>query len=377
MSNAFYVGGGVVSSTIYKPSAPISRVTLTVDDETYYTAGDDTGAEIVAACPYATQGMVNSLLSALSGKNYQAFYAKGADLDLLAELGDGVTVDGIYSMLAEIGDDGFGYPDIGAPGEDELEDEYPVKGAIEKTIDRNMAKTRSLISKTASEITLRIEDTEGAVSELEVTIDGVTVTDESGTTRIKGSSIETETIEAGSITADKLVLTGAIKWADLSDEVKNNMGEDNPDYIKSTYIDEATIVSPEIYGGYFYATGQGADGGAAYYIYDSATIERGNVTLGDKVGYLSFDTNGAGTASEAAERVFLTTLDGVALKLQSAGAMSLEAAEDIYFSSPLHVAEEIILGTNSYGDEEPSSLAAGQLYFVWEDSINGYKAVIG
>lgn len=336
-----------------------------VDDETYFSAGDDTGAEIVASCPYATQTMVDILLSSLHGKIYNAYSAEAVEIDPLAELGDGVNVEGTYSMVAAIKDDGSGYPDIEAAGGDELEDEYPVKGNIEKTIDRNMATTRSLISKTANAIILRVETAEGDISELKVTLDGVTITDESGTTKIKGSSIDTGTLVAQSIAADKLLLTGSITWEDLSDEthsrIDSGKGDSNPSYIKRTYIDEAKIVAPNIYAGMFYATGEGEDGGAAYYIYDGCEIgNNGSVTLGTKIGFISYDTNGTGY--EAPNRVLFTTLNDTALKIKAAGNMSLEADEFIYLHTPLRLVSGV-----HYGSTLPTNPTLGQLFFLEVD----------
>jgi hypothetical protein len=83
----------------------------------------------------------------------------------------------------------------------------------------------------------------------------VTFTDLSGSgkTTINGDNITT-----GSISADRINLTGSINWNDLTQSCKNTIasyaGQDGsdayvPDYIKSTYIDSVRIVSPTISGG--------------------------------------------------------------------------------------------------------------------------------
>lgn len=90
---------------------------------------------------------------------------------------------------------------------------------------------------------------------LSVTLDGVTVTDPSGTTRIKGSSIET----------DSLVLTGKITWDDLDSTTQNTINSaggissSQAKSIASTVITETLIASPkivgaEIHGGEFYGS---------------------------------------------------------------------------------------------------------------------------
>lgn len=173
MSEKYYVGKDVTSFSNNGKYKPISRVTLLVDDENSLTAGDDTGMEIVASCPHATQPMVNALLQAMKGYQYQAYEAGAANIDPAAELGDGVTVGGIYSPLSKLSDDGRGYADISSPGELEMEDEYPSGGYITQEFNRKIAETRSTITKTSEEINLKVEGIDGRVSDITQTVDGI------------------------------------------------------------------------------------------------------------------------------------------------------------------------------------------------------------
>lgn len=176
MSDKYYVGGDITSFSDNGRYKPISRVTLLVDDENSLTAGDDTGMEIVASCPHATQAMVNALLQTMKGYQYQAYEAGAANIDPAAELGDGVTVGGIYSPLSKISDDGRGYSGISSPGESEMKDEYPSGGYITQEFNRKLAKTRSLITKTNEEISLKVEGIDGRVSDITQTVDGISLT---------------------------------------------------------------------------------------------------------------------------------------------------------------------------------------------------------
>lgn len=175
MSDKYYVGGDITSFSDNGRYKPISRVTLLVDDENSLTAGDDTGMEIVANCPHATQPMVNALLQTMKGYQYQAYEAGAANIDPSAELGDGVTVGGIYSPLSKISDDGRGYADISSPGELEMEDEYPSEGYITQEFNRKIAETRSTITKTSEEINLKVEGIDGRVSDITQTVDGISL----------------------------------------------------------------------------------------------------------------------------------------------------------------------------------------------------------
>lgn len=98
-----------------------------------------------------------------------------------------------------------------------------------------------------------------------------------------------------------------------------------PNYIKSTYIGQTKILSPYIIGGMFYATGQGRNGGAAYYIYNGVSGTGDNTIPVNMKGYISYDDNGAGTEEEDKQRVFFKSQPGVALKIEAGGNMSIEA----------------------------------------------------
>lgn len=173
MSDKYFVGQDMTSFSDNGQYKPISRVTLLLDDEKSLTAGDDTGMEITASCPHATQAMVNALLQRMKGYRYQAYEAGAANIDPAAELGDGVNVGGVYSPLSRIADDGRGYADIASPGELEMDDEYPSGGYIKQEFDRKIAQTRSLITKTSEEIMLKVEGVDGRVTSLSTSIDGI------------------------------------------------------------------------------------------------------------------------------------------------------------------------------------------------------------
>lgn len=263
MSDKYYVGGDITSFSDNGKYKPISRVTLLVDDENSLTAGDDTGMEVIASCPHATQPMVNALLQTMKGYQYQAYEAGAANIDPAAELGDGVTVGGIYSPLSKLSDDGRGYAGISSPGEAEMEDEYPAEGYITQEFNRKIAETRTTITKTSEEIMLKVEGIDGKYTEVKTTLDGLTVTDASGTTKINGSSIKTDNLYVdsanikGTLTADQ-IQTGSIRVGDLKDGsnyatktyVDNNAGlsASEVDNAIATYIDSTSITAQKLRG---------------------------------------------------------------------------------------------------------------------------------
>lgn len=175
MSDKFFVGLDLTSAEDNGTHRPISRVTLLLDNENAVTAGDDTGSELLADCPHATQEMAAAILAQVKGHQYQMFSAEDAALDPSAELGDGITAGGIYSVISRLSDDGSGYAGVSAPGEAELEDEYPTGGPITKEFNRKVSMVRSQITKTAERITLLVEnEVEGLSGRLELTAKSLT-----------------------------------------------------------------------------------------------------------------------------------------------------------------------------------------------------------
>lgn len=176
MSDKHFVGLKLTSAINNRKQRPISRVTLWVDDNSVLTAGDDTGVELQADCPHATQAMVNAILNQVKGMEYQMYDASDLRLDPAAELGDGITVGGIYSVISRLSDDGSGFPSASAPGQAELEDEYPAGGPMTQAFDRKIAETRSSITKTADEIRLEVyNEIQGLSSSIDIKLDSITL----------------------------------------------------------------------------------------------------------------------------------------------------------------------------------------------------------
>lgn len=201
---------------------PISRITLYRGDNAALTAGDDTGLEVVADCIYVTQEMVEALLSAARGYQYHAYSAQAARLNPAAELGDTVEVGSIVSVLAQISDNGDLYPDIAAPGDKEVEDEYPAAGPLTKAFDKKLAEARSEIAKTTDQITLAIygEDGKGGLNGKMATF-----TVSLSTIGSKVESVETKAAE--DLEAAKKALEKDIAGLDQSfSDALRNLGND-------------------------------------------------------------------------------------------------------------------------------------------------------
>ena len=299
MSDKVFLGTRMAQLDTSPSLAPVSKVILAVDSENAYIAGDDTGRTIEVTCPYGTQEMANNILAALSSYTYTPAMAQDAILDPAAEIGDGLTMGGVYTVLAQstLTFDGLMTSDAGAPGQAEQESEYKYQSPVIADINWQLAETRSLISKTSEEILLQVENElkglsssfsvqlqqiqsqvtglDGQVSSITQKVDnitlsvsngstsssislsvgGVTVSSQTiqmnglvtftglanGTTTIDGACIKTGTIEASRIDTDSLYVNAANITGSLTiGQLPNNVATtgDIPDRVSELENDE-------------------------------------------------------------------------------------------------------------------------------------------
>lgn len=260
MSDSIFLGPNVASLEAGEVSERISRVNLSVDSDNYFTAGDDSGKTLELECPWASQAMADSILAKVKNYDYQPLKADNALLDPAAEIGDAVTVGGYRSVLAQINTtfNNACAATISAPGSDEVDDEYPYKSHERREMERELARTRSLISKSSEEILLQVEgiaeDLEGQISSISVKLDSITLSVSNGSTsstislkagdvtissetiQMKGlvtftglssgtTTVDGACIKTGQIDADRLNLTGAITFSDLSSSVQGDIND--------------------------------------------------------------------------------------------------------------------------------------------------------
>lgn len=134
------VGNAAISLETSPPFEPFSGVTVWYDDELAYRSGDDSGRQLELDCPWATQEMADTILEAVKGYVYQPYTASGALLDPAAELGDGVVVGDVYSVIASVNTefDALCAADISAPSDEEVDHEYPYETKTNREMKRKV-----------------------------------------------------------------------------------------------------------------------------------------------------------------------------------------------------------------------------------------------
>lgn len=146
MSGKTFVGNRASSLKESDKLQPYTKVTVT-DGTNSYSSGDDTGRELLVEVPVLPSGdgaaLAANILASVSGYQYRPYEADSALLDPAAELGDGITVGGVYggihaktttfSRLLRA--------NVSAPAEEEIDSEYPYLSAQERDAVRQKKQT--------------------------------------------------------------------------------------------------------------------------------------------------------------------------------------------------------------------------------------------
>lgn len=162
------VGKEVKSLDVSPRFEAYSGVEIIVDDEISYFAGSRVGRVLTIENPWGDQVQANAILESLQAKGfqYQPFTVTGAILNPAAEIGDGITVNGVYSGIYNMSRNytSLMAADVEAPEDEEIDHEYPYEPKQDRIYKREIADARAKISVTQSEITaevLRATEMEG------------------------------------------------------------------------------------------------------------------------------------------------------------------------------------------------------------------------
>lgn len=260
---------------------PFSRVTMWYDDENAFTAGDDTGRTLECDCPFASQAIAEKVLAAVRGYSYQPFEAAGAILDPAAELGDGVSANGVYSVLASCTTtfNALMVSDIAAPADEEIDHEMPYESRIQLAMKRKLTLGKNYygvrVTKSGGLQIVKNAADGREINRATFNTDQLAMYDDNGTARIFFDTATGRYKFVGDIdiSGGNINLSGGvIQWGDNLPD-----GGISADQAK-TLISGELVSSPKIAGGKFMdlaqkswlEMGNSADGKVAYinHLYD-------------------------------------------------------------------------------------------------------------
>ena len=332
-----YLGRSIEDFSPGIESKPITKVELLDENgDIVGVAGTDSGKTLTAQNPDGNNEMAQAILAKVSGYTHIGYEGQNAMIDPAAEIGDAVTVSGHYVPIVSTDStfDSLLAVNISAPDADELDDEYPYKSKTQRQIERNMAVTRSLITKSAEEINLEIQGVDGRVSALQITLDGVTVKGSDGVTRIKGGMIQANSVTATQIDATTLKvaaanITGTLTASQIqtSSIYVGNLA-DGSDYATKTYVqDNAGLSAIEVDDAietYIDGTSITAESlrGRTVDLLASATRSIGSIELVyTSTGYgMSINTDYGGVQISSGGNVFISSVYNTRIQLDEDAA---------------------------------------------------------
>ena len=151
------------------------RIFVGTDDDgnaVIYEAGNTNGRTLEIKNPFGTQAMANNILADIQGYQYQPLSADNALLNPAAEMGDGVTVNGVYSGLF-VRATQFGRlmaSDIAAPTDEEIEHEFAVENASDRQYTRFVQQTKAMLKITNMAIEAEVSQRESDVEAINATL---------------------------------------------------------------------------------------------------------------------------------------------------------------------------------------------------------------
>ena len=249
----------------------------------YYSAGTENGSVLEIENPWGTQAMATSILSTISGYSYTPLQADDTLLDPAAEVGDAVTVNKIYSVIARR-DTTFGsllVSDIAAPSDGELGHEYKYEIKQNREMHREIERANSSLIVELDEIKGQVTDDQGNYTVVTIKSDGLYVggatakldgsnikNQSIGTTQIAGGSIITSKIAAGAVDTNQLaaravtaseIASGAITASKIDSEAVRT---DN--LLLTGMVDFYNSTSKSRYASLGYGSGQDGSGNPTY-----------------------------------------------------------------------------------------------------------------
>lgn len=240
--DSVFLGANAASFERKGESQAISKITLVVDEENFYSAGDATGYELTADCPWATQAMADALLTAMRGRTITAYAAGSALLDISAELGDGITVNGVYSEIGkmDITCDLMDTADVSSDVAGDVEQEYATVGSLTQTVNRVRKSVTELIVE-AGQITAHITDVQNEL-ESQITLTAESLTSQITDTKngLESQIQQTTTSLTSTITDTKNDLESQIQQTSSSLTSQIRDAEDNISSIEQK-VDNITL----------------------------------------------------------------------------------------------------------------------------------------
>lgn len=172
MSESVFIGRSAKGYTSTPELPKYTKVRINVDDDSYYEAGSGDNV-LELDCPWGSQQMANDILESIGEFVYRPYDTEWAKLDPAAELGDGVTINGVFSGIY-VNETNFSTlmaARIAAPQENAVDHEYPYKSPTDRKTTRQFAETRASLRVNAASIQAEVTAREASETEMRAALE--------------------------------------------------------------------------------------------------------------------------------------------------------------------------------------------------------------
>lgn len=172
LSDSVFIGRSASGYTTTPELPKYTKVRINVDDESFYEAGDGDNV-LELECPWGSQHMANDILESIGEFVYRPYDTDWAKLDPAAELGDGVTINGLYSgiYVTETNFSTLMAARISAPQENAVDHEFPYKSQTDRKTTRQFAETRASLRVNAANIQAEVTAREANETEMRAALE--------------------------------------------------------------------------------------------------------------------------------------------------------------------------------------------------------------
>lgn len=172
MSESVFIGRSAKGYTSTPELPKYTKVRINVDDDSFYEAGSGDNV-LELDCPWGSQQMANDILESIGEFVYRPYDTEWAKLDPAAELGDGVTINGVFSGIY-VNETNFSTlmaARISAPQENAVDHEYPYKSPTDRKTTRQFAETRASLRVNAASIQAEVAARETNEAEMRAALE--------------------------------------------------------------------------------------------------------------------------------------------------------------------------------------------------------------
>lgn len=172
LSESVFIGRSASGYTTTPELPKYTKVRINVDDDSFYEAGSGDNV-LELDCPWGSQQMANDILESIGEFVYRPYDTEWAKLDPAAELGDGVTINGVFSGIY-VNETNFSTlmaARISAPQENAVDHEYPYKSPTDRKTTRQFAETRASLRVNAASIQAEVAAREASETEMRAVLE--------------------------------------------------------------------------------------------------------------------------------------------------------------------------------------------------------------